>query len=184
MTVLFTAHYHFRKYEEEQILENLHCFLTQPPFFFLKLNKCCQQPCYIASLHWSTFHACMILYQTMSSLLVKPFLTFYVHLCVQNNLQDRNDPPQLLVDTKQTFPVLFPYTPSALSLETLHIPASLGLDFLIRVWGLHNAEMGLSSTGPDCTVTCWKTVRADRQRLSGQMRFLRISLDFKWNIFK
>lgn len=69
----------------------------------------------------------------MSSLLVKPFLTFYVHLCVQNNLQDRNDPPQLLVDTKQTFPVLFPYTPSALSLETLHIPASLGLDFLIRV---------------------------------------------------
>ncbi|XP_041666986.1 unconventional myosin-Vb [Cheilinus undulatus] len=52
---------------------------------------------------------------------------------IQNNLQDRNDPPQLLVDTKQTFPVLFPYAPSALSLETLHIPASLGLDFLIRV---------------------------------------------------
>ncbi|TMS08761.1 Unconventional myosin-Vb [Larimichthys crocea] len=52
---------------------------------------------------------------------------------IQNRLQDRNDPPQLLVDTKQTFPVLFPYTPSALSLETLHIPASLGLDFLIRV---------------------------------------------------
>uniref|UniRef100_UPI0037E74A1C unconventional myosin-Vb isoform X2 n=1 Tax=Semicossyphus pulcher TaxID=241346 RepID=UPI0037E74A1C len=52
---------------------------------------------------------------------------------IQNNLQDRNDPPQLLVDTKQTFPVLFPYTPSALSLETLHIPASLGLDFLVRV---------------------------------------------------
>lgn len=52
---------------------------------------------------------------------------------IQNRLQVRNDPPQLLVDTKQTFPVLFPYTPSALSLETLHIPASLGLDFLIRV---------------------------------------------------
>nr|XP_046231871.1 unconventional myosin-Vb isoform X3 [Scatophagus argus] len=52
---------------------------------------------------------------------------------IQNRLQDRNDPPQLLVDTKQTFPVLFPYTPSALSLETLHIPASLGLDFLVRV---------------------------------------------------
>uniref|UniRef100_A0A673C341 Unconventional myosin-Vb n=1 Tax=Sphaeramia orbicularis TaxID=375764 RepID=A0A673C341_9TELE len=52
---------------------------------------------------------------------------------IQNRLQDRNDPPQLLVDTKQTFPVLFPYTPSALSLETLHIPASLSLDFLSRV---------------------------------------------------
>ncbi|XP_070781125.1 unconventional myosin-Vb [Enoplosus armatus] len=52
---------------------------------------------------------------------------------IQNRLQVRNDPPQLLVDTKQTFPVLFPYTPSALSLETLHIPASLSLDFLIRV---------------------------------------------------
>ncbi|XP_073333626.1 unconventional myosin-Vb isoform X1 [Pagrus major] len=52
---------------------------------------------------------------------------------IQNSLQDRNDPPQLLLDTKQTFPVLFPYTPSALSLETLHIPASLGLDFLVRV---------------------------------------------------
>ncbi|XP_041816149.1 unconventional myosin-Vb isoform X1 [Chelmon rostratus] len=52
---------------------------------------------------------------------------------IQNRLQDRNDPPQLLLDTKHVFPVLFPYTPSALGLETLHIPASLGLDFLIRV---------------------------------------------------
>ncbi|KAM4634295.1 unconventional myosin-Vb isoform 2-T2 [Polymixia lowei] len=52
---------------------------------------------------------------------------------IQNRLQERNDPAQLLVDTKHTFPVLFPYTPSALSLETLHIPASLGLDFLVRV---------------------------------------------------
>ncbi|XP_028273403.1 unconventional myosin-Vb isoform X1 [Parambassis ranga] len=52
---------------------------------------------------------------------------------IQNRLQERNDPPQLLVDTKHTFPVLFPYAPSALSLEMLHIPASLGLDFLVRV---------------------------------------------------
>uniref|UniRef100_A0A3Q3H1A4 Myosin VB n=1 Tax=Kryptolebias marmoratus TaxID=37003 RepID=A0A3Q3H1A4_KRYMA len=52
---------------------------------------------------------------------------------IQNLLQERNDPPQLLVDTKHTFPVLFPYSPSALSLETIHIPASLELDFLIRV---------------------------------------------------
>ncbi|XP_036384291.1 unconventional myosin-Vb isoform X3 [Megalops cyprinoides] len=52
---------------------------------------------------------------------------------IQSRLQDRNDTPQLLVDTKHTFPVLFPYTPSAMSLETLHIPACLNLDFLTRV---------------------------------------------------
>ncbi|XP_071206363.1 unconventional myosin-Vb-like isoform X2 [Salvelinus alpinus] len=52
---------------------------------------------------------------------------------IQNRLQARNDVPMLLVDTKHTFPVLFPYTPSALSLETLHIPANLSLHFLTRV---------------------------------------------------
>ncbi|XP_026794401.1 unconventional myosin-Vb isoform X1 [Pangasianodon hypophthalmus] len=52
---------------------------------------------------------------------------------IQNLLQGRVENNQLLVDTKHTFPVLFPYTPSALSLEALHIPASLNLDFLIRV---------------------------------------------------
>ncbi|KAJ8394306.1 hypothetical protein AAFF_G00047130 [Aldrovandia affinis] len=52
---------------------------------------------------------------------------------IQSRLQERNDPLQLLADTKHTFPVLFPYTPSALSLETLHIPACLSLDFLSRV---------------------------------------------------
>uniref|UniRef100_A0A3P8P7U8 Myosin VB n=1 Tax=Astatotilapia calliptera TaxID=8154 RepID=A0A3P8P7U8_ASTCA len=52
---------------------------------------------------------------------------------IQNRLQERNDPPQLLLDTKHTFPVLFPYSPSALSLEMLHIPASLNIDFLVRV---------------------------------------------------
>ncbi|XP_078127803.1 unconventional myosin-Vb isoform X1 [Sander vitreus] len=52
---------------------------------------------------------------------------------IQNRPQQRSDPQQLLMDTKHTFPVLFPYTPSALSLETLHIPPSLCLDFLNRV---------------------------------------------------
>ncbi|XP_032425079.1 unconventional myosin-Vb isoform X1 [Xiphophorus hellerii] len=51
---------------------------------------------------------------------------------VQSVLQERNDPPQLLLDTKHTFPVLFPYAPSALSLEAVRIPPSLGLDFLVR----------------------------------------------------
>ncbi|XP_077441918.1 unconventional myosin-Vb isoform X2 [Vanacampus margaritifer] len=66
---------------------------------------------------------------------------------IQKQLQDREageageagevgvakEAPQLLVDTKQTFPLLFPYAPSSLGLETLHIPASLGLHFLVRV---------------------------------------------------
>uniref|UniRef100_A0A4W4EA40 Myosin VB n=1 Tax=Electrophorus electricus TaxID=8005 RepID=A0A4W4EA40_ELEEL len=52
---------------------------------------------------------------------------------IQNHLQDRVENNQLLVDTKHTYPVLFPYTPSALSLESLHIPASLNLHFLTRV---------------------------------------------------
>ncbi|XP_073790978.1 unconventional myosin-Vb isoform X8 [Danio rerio] len=51
---------------------------------------------------------------------------------IQNRLQDRIENNQLLADTKYTFPVLFPYTPSNLSLETIHIPASLSLDFLTR----------------------------------------------------
>ncbi|KAL3041101.1 hypothetical protein OYC64_019326 [Pagothenia borchgrevinki] len=52
---------------------------------------------------------------------------------IQNRPQQRPDAGQLLVDTKFSFPVLFPYSPSALSLEMLLIPASLGLDFLSRV---------------------------------------------------
>lgn len=62
-----------------------------------------------------------------------PFIHVYFVSCPQNRLQERNDVPMLLMDTKHTFPVLFPYTPSALSLETLHIPANLSLHFLTRV---------------------------------------------------
>ncbi|XP_059398791.1 unconventional myosin-Vb-like isoform X2 [Carassius carassius] len=51
---------------------------------------------------------------------------------IQNRLQDSTENKQLLVDTKYTFPVVFTYTPSVLSLETVHIPASLSLDFLTR----------------------------------------------------
>ncbi|XP_031434354.1 unconventional myosin-Vb isoform X1 [Clupea harengus] len=53
---------------------------------------------------------------------------------IQNRLPERVEGQHhLLVDTKHTFPVLFPYTPSALGLENMHIPASLSLDFLVRV---------------------------------------------------
>ncbi|XP_053304206.1 unconventional myosin-Vb isoform X2 [Spea bombifrons] len=52
---------------------------------------------------------------------------------IQAQLQDRSDPPQLLLDSKYMFPVLFPFNPSAITLNTVHIPASLQLDFLNRV---------------------------------------------------
>uniref|UniRef100_H3A979 Unconventional myosin-Vb n=1 Tax=Latimeria chalumnae TaxID=7897 RepID=H3A979_LATCH len=52
---------------------------------------------------------------------------------IQAHLQERNDPPQLLLDFKHMFPVLFPFNPSSLSMDTLHIPASLNLNFLSQV---------------------------------------------------
>ncbi|XP_038646436.1 unconventional myosin-Vb isoform X2 [Scyliorhinus canicula] len=52
---------------------------------------------------------------------------------IQSCLQDRNEPPQLLMDFKHTFPVIFPFNPSALNLDTIHIPANLNLTFLSRV---------------------------------------------------
>ncbi|XP_063151900.1 unconventional myosin-Vb isoform X1 [Candoia aspera] len=52
---------------------------------------------------------------------------------IQAQLQERNDPPQLLLDFKFMFPVLFPFNPSALTMDSIHIPASLNLEFLNRV---------------------------------------------------
>ncbi|KAJ7335206.1 hypothetical protein JRQ81_013147, partial [Phrynocephalus forsythii] len=52
---------------------------------------------------------------------------------IQTQLQERNDPPQLLLDFKFMFPVLFPFNPSSLTMDSIHIPASLGLEFLIKV---------------------------------------------------
>ncbi|XP_031750785.1 unconventional myosin-Vb isoform X2 [Xenopus tropicalis] len=52
---------------------------------------------------------------------------------IQAQLQERNDPPQLLMDSKYMFPVLFPFSPSAITLDTIQIPPSLKLDFLMKV---------------------------------------------------
>nr|XP_020669147.1 unconventional myosin-Vb isoform X1 [Pogona vitticeps] len=52
---------------------------------------------------------------------------------IQTQLQDRNDPPQLLLDFKFMFPVLFPFSPSSLTMDSIHIPASLDLEFLNKV---------------------------------------------------
>ncbi|XP_069819300.1 unconventional myosin-Vb [Dendropsophus ebraccatus] len=52
---------------------------------------------------------------------------------IQAQLQDRKDPPQLLLDSKYMFPVLFPFNPSLITLDTVYIPDSLNLNFLNKV---------------------------------------------------
>ncbi|KAM6302570.1 unconventional myosin-Vb [Podargus strigoides] len=52
---------------------------------------------------------------------------------IQTHLQDRNDPPQLLLDFKHMFPVLFPFNPSSITMDSIHLPASLNLEFLNKV---------------------------------------------------
>ncbi|XP_075302633.1 unconventional myosin-Vb isoform X2 [Opisthocomus hoazin] len=52
---------------------------------------------------------------------------------IQTHLQERNDPPQLLLDFKHMFPVLFPFNPSSITMDSIHIPASLNLEFLNKV---------------------------------------------------
>ncbi|XP_049637542.1 unconventional myosin-Vb [Suncus etruscus] len=52
---------------------------------------------------------------------------------IQAQLQERNDPQQLLLDFKHMFPVLFPFNPSSLTMDSIHIPASLNLEFLSEV---------------------------------------------------
>ncbi|XP_068849767.1 unconventional myosin-Vb [Capricornis sumatraensis] len=52
---------------------------------------------------------------------------------IQAQLQDQNDPQQLLLDFKHMFPVLFPFNPSSLTMDSIHIPACLNLEFLNEV---------------------------------------------------
>nr|XP_014351998.1 PREDICTED: unconventional myosin-Vc isoform X2 [Latimeria chalumnae] len=52
---------------------------------------------------------------------------------VQSMLHNREDMPQLVLDTKYQFQVTFPFTPSSQALETIQVPSSLKLGFLIRV---------------------------------------------------
>lgn len=43
---------------------------------------------------------------------------------------NKTEPMYLMMDTSYMFPVTLPFTPSAVSLETIHIPENCGLDFL------------------------------------------------------
>ncbi|XP_051498401.1 unconventional myosin-Vb-like isoform X2 [Apus apus] len=52
---------------------------------------------------------------------------------IQMHLQERNDPPQLLLDFKHMFPVMFPFNPSSITMDSIHLPASLNLEFLNKV---------------------------------------------------
>uniref|UniRef100_A0A7N9CQ07 Unconventional myosin-Vb n=1 Tax=Macaca fascicularis TaxID=9541 RepID=A0A7N9CQ07_MACFA len=52
---------------------------------------------------------------------------------IQAQLQERNDPQQLLLDAKHMFPVVFPFNPSSLTMDSIHIPACLNLEFLNEV---------------------------------------------------
>ncbi|KAM7077829.1 LOW QUALITY PROTEIN: unconventional myosin-Vb-like [Ciconia maguari] len=52
---------------------------------------------------------------------------------IQTRLQERNDPPQLLLDFKHMFPVLFPFNPSSITMDSIYLPASLNLEFLNKV---------------------------------------------------
>ncbi|XP_010010706.1 PREDICTED: unconventional myosin-Vb-like, partial [Nestor notabilis] len=52
---------------------------------------------------------------------------------IQMHLQERNDPPQLLLDFKHLFPVVFPFNPSSITMDSIHLPASLNLEFLNKV---------------------------------------------------
>ncbi|XP_072528418.1 unconventional myosin-Va isoform X2 [Salminus brasiliensis] len=49
---------------------------------------------------------------------------------VQALLKDRQESPQLLMDSKTVFPITFPFNPSPVALESIQIPASLNLSFL------------------------------------------------------
>ncbi|XP_036432367.1 LOW QUALITY PROTEIN: unconventional myosin-Va [Colossoma macropomum] len=51
---------------------------------------------------------------------------------VQALLKDRQESPQLLMDSKTVFPITFPFNPSYVALENIQIPASLNINFLTR----------------------------------------------------
>ncbi|NWU98454.1 MYO5C protein, partial [Upupa epops] len=52
---------------------------------------------------------------------------------VQAMLNNREDIPQLMLDTKYVFQVTFPFTPSPHALELIQVPSSFKLGFLTRV---------------------------------------------------
>ncbi|MED6279635.1 Unconventional myosin-Va [Characodon lateralis] len=54
-------------------------------------------------------------------------------ITIKNLLKGRDESSSLMMDAKKIFSVTFPFTPSSVALETIQIPTSLNLGFLIRV---------------------------------------------------
>lgn len=52
---------------------------------------------------------------------------------IQAQLLEQNDPWQLLSDIKLVFPVLFPFNPSSLTVDSIHVPGGLHLEFCTEV---------------------------------------------------
>ncbi|NXC72488.1 MYO5B protein, partial [Anhinga anhinga] len=52
---------------------------------------------------------------------------------IQMHFENRDDPLQLLLDTKYLFPVFFRYSPSSINLDSICVPACLNLEFLKKV---------------------------------------------------
>ncbi|XP_010192771.1 PREDICTED: unconventional myosin-Vb-like, partial [Mesitornis unicolor] len=52
---------------------------------------------------------------------------------IQRHLQDRDESPQLLLDFKHMFPAYFVFNPSSITMDSIHIPESLNLEFLKKV---------------------------------------------------
>lgn len=76
----------------------------------------------------------------------------------QMRLRDRKDSPQLLMDAKHIFPVTFPFNPSSLALETIQIPASLGLGFISRVWKWWDVKANSGNKNPLFPGSDWKDI--------------------------
>lgn len=75
--------------------------------------------------------ACVCMYKCLCGC-VFVFCNFSV-CSLQALLKDRQESPQLLMDSKVLFPFSFPFNPSPVALESLQIPQSLNLSFLMRL---------------------------------------------------
>ena len=54
---------------------------------------------------------------------------------IQQKLKGRQEADNtLLMDTKHSFPVTFPFNPSSIAMETIEVPQQLHLGFLSRHW--------------------------------------------------
>jgi len=56
-----------------------------------------------------------------------------IRLVAQRSGADRADPTQLMADTNHTLPIDFLYVPSDVNFQSLTIPRSMHLDFVVKI---------------------------------------------------